>query len=136
MTISGFLCWDIHINTVTNVEFRQFLELTLQPLLLGDNYVLLDNATTHHTPKCHRDLERILRGKYFFSPPYTPEFKPIERGFSLIKRFLRDNENRALQNPIEVIQEAFNKYSNTGEEGFKVRNFWRIYDDKHSDFLN
>ena len=50
--------------------------------------LVLDNAHTHW----NLGLQEVLREagiKVIFTPPYSPEFNPIEEAFSKVKRFLR-----------------------------------------------
>ena len=51
---------------------------------------------------------------HFFSPAYSPDMKPIEKGFSQIKRWLRHHENEAL---LQSINKCFNLYSTTAKRG-------------------
>ncbi|MFN9905026.1 MAG: hypothetical protein ACK56F_02730, partial [bacterium] len=49
--------------------------------------------------------------------PYCPIDKPIERGFSNVKNYLRSHESQAILSPIEWINNAFTLYSTEGERG-------------------
>jgi transposase len=50
-----------------------------------------------------------------FVPPYSPNLKPIEPCFALVKKWLRQHENEALLNPVVFINRAFDIHSIGGE---------------------
>lgn len=114
-TVKGFIAWAIYEGSVTSTEVQHFLTYRLQPALMQDNVGVLDNATVHKTADCQDTLEYCFRGLYVFCPPYSPELKPIEKGFSCIKRFIRENEAQAILDPISWINKAFFLYSRDGE---------------------
>ena len=88
---------------------------------------MLDNARTHKTVSSIQSLNRAFVGLWLFSSPYSPFFKPVENGFKLVKEWLRDHEDEALANPIEMINRAFFLFSSRGPNGRVCRNFWNIY---------
>lgn len=82
---------------------------------------LLDNAQTHHTIEARNDLEEAFDGNYYFVPPYSPHLKPIEKGFKLVKEYLKQiNEDEALLNPINFINRAFTLFSIGGERNISI----------------
>ena len=97
---------------------------------------LLDNARTHYTVDARDALEEIFEGNYYFVPPYSPHLKPIERGFKLVKEYIKEHEDEALLNPVEFIHQTFNLYSIGGEKAASVFNFWSTYVAVHNNFLN
>jgi hypothetical protein len=154
-TTAGFLVWEIHDVTnggINEEVFQEFLFNRLQHVLSNDSFGLIDNATIHRTVDSRLMLENIFDGKYCFSPPYSPDLKPIELGFANIKRWLRSHENDALMRPIEMINNAFELYSILGERGHKgygifnftslitnnlihlARNHFNFYRKGHRDF--
>ena len=116
-TTVGFIAWAIYEGTVTHVEVEHFLVEYLQPVLSDRSMCILDNATVHKTESTQATLEAVCQGKYLYCPPYSPELKPIEKGFSLVKKYVRENENVALTDPIAYINNAFELYSIRGERG-------------------
>lgn len=94
-TSLGFLCWDIFSDTITEVEFQNFLDKTLWPFATGPLYGIFDNAAIHHTPDSRNLVEEIFDGKYEWCAAYSHEFKPIEKGFANVKTYLREREFEA-----------------------------------------
>lgn len=114
----GFVTWEIFEGTVTQREVTHFIEHHLSPYLAGDAFCIIDNAKNQRTEMVRACLNLYFRGLYLYSPVYSPEFKPIERGFSLIKGYIRKNDCPAFAaDPVELIQRAFQNYSVTGESG-------------------
>jgi transposase len=112
---AGFLCWSIYEGSVTAVEVIHFINTQLVHHIAGLSMVLVDNAAVHVTEPSRIALEDVTRGRYKFSPPYSPKLKPIELGFANIKRWIRDNEAEAVADPIAYINFAFTRYSPAGE---------------------
>jgi transposase len=125
----GFIAWEIFEETaVTQIEITHFLEHFLMPFVLEDSFCIIDNARNQRTPQIRNVLEGIFHGLYMFSPAYTPEFKPIERGFSNIKNWIRRHDTPASAlDPIGLIQEAFRLYSVTGALGLSGLFFVNIF---------
>ena len=92
-----------------------FMTNTLQPLISSRNFGILDNSSTHKTLAALEVMRDCFTGQYAFSAQYYPELKPIERGFSQVKRWLRHHEDACLGNPIFWINKAFQRYSINGK---------------------
>ena len=112
---------------IDGILFTSFIENTLRSYILEQTVGILDNARTHHTLNARDMLENIFNGNYYYSPPYSPNLKPIEKGFKQVKEWIRDHENEALRNPVEYINRAFHLFSIQGERSATVFNFWRDY---------
>ena len=133
----GFICWEIYTDeNIDAVKFQEFLNgrlrLALRPRLFG----LIDNARIHKTEESLQALEVEFNGRYMFSVSYCPIDKPIERGFSCVKKYIRDNEIAALNSPIRMINEAFQLYSVFGERGDCAYNHFKTYYDNHIAYVN
>jgi transposase len=127
----GIIAWAIYDCTITHIEFNHFLSERLQPRIARESVVIIDNARTHKTQESRTLMENIFDGNYYFSPPYSPHLKPIEKCFSLIKRFVRENEDEALINPISFLDYTFSLYSVGGEKAHAVYNFFNFYFQNH-----
>jgi len=46
---------------------------------------LLGNAAIHKTNNSWDKLDEIFNGRFLYSSPYSPDLKPIEKCFSLVK---------------------------------------------------
>jgi hypothetical protein len=60
--------------------------------------------------------------------------KPIERGFSMIKYWLRAHENEGLLDPIGLITRAFELYSVGGHRGFHAQHHFDFYFASHANW--
>lgn len=117
----GFLCWRIHYkDAVTHRSVDQFLNHDLKPFfdLCSDKICLADNASIHHTIDITHRLRIITNGKYKYISTYSPDFNPIERGFSNVWQYVRGmSEDIVSRDPIAAINEAFQYYSLYGPGG-------------------
>jgi transposase len=77
------------INCPMNREiFDTYVETQLAPTLQPGDVVILDNLSSHKSPKAEAILKQ--RGAWFlFLPPYSPDLNPIEMAFSKLKAHLR-----------------------------------------------
>ena len=65
-----------------------YIETQLAPVLEPGTVVILDNLSTHKSPRAAQALRN--RGCWFlFLPPYSPDLNPIEMAFSKLKAHLR-----------------------------------------------
>jgi hypothetical protein len=139
-TPHGFICWEIYPNqTVTAETFQEFLRGRVRNVLAirnDDPFCLVDNATVHHTVASEEALEEVFHGRYMFSEPYCHMDKPVERGFSNVKSFLRAHDAEALRNPLEWINRAFYTYSFQGERSSAAFNHWSYYYENNETYLN
>lgn len=114
-TVLGFICWSVYVGSVTGVEVQDFLHNDLRPFIHDQSHIVLDNAATHKTAEVVEMLGNVSNNNYTFCAPYSPHLKPVEFGFSNIKRWIRENEQQALADPVEYINRAFHMYSIHGE---------------------
>jgi len=97
-SLDGVLHVDV-IDQAWNADcFYDFVDGLLDKM--GDfpddnSVILLDNASIHHS----EDLQILIesRGKRLeYLPPYSPDFNPIEEGFSAMKAWLGRNRDYML----------------------------------------
>ena len=84
--------------------FETYVEHILVPELREGDIVVLDNLGAHRTPRV-RELVEAAGARLWFTPPYSPEFNPIELAWAKLKRFLRLAKARtrdALNNAIAL----------------------------------
>lgn len=94
------------IEGPTNKEvFEAYVEHFLGPALKEGQIVVMDNLGAH---KSERVRELIERGgcELHYLPPYSPDYNPIEEGFSKIKCFLRQIQARTRRALVEAIGKA------------------------------
>lgn len=89
--------------------FDTYIETQLAPLLEPGSIVILDNLSTHKSPKAAAALK--ARGCWFlFLPPYSPDLNPIELAFSKPKAHLRRIGARTYDDLIAAIGDICNLY--------------------------
>jgi len=134
VTPLGFLCWEIYAGTTASDQFIHFLETRVQPLLLVDNFLVLDNARVHKTDAARVALETVFTGNYYFGARYSPHLMPIETCFSMVKQYIRDNETEASRRPVAFIDQAFQQYAIGGTHADKVYNHFSGYFENHHQY--
>lgn len=76
-------------------SFVMYLDIYVIPDWDFNNTLILDNSPVHAS-------ERVLnymndnKIKYVFTPPYSPEYNPIENVWSKIKQFIKKQKSRTL----------------------------------------
>lgn len=69
-------------------RFESYVETQLAPTLRKGDVIILDNLSSHHSPKAAECLKSI--GAWFlFLPPYSPDLNPIEQAFAKLKALIR-----------------------------------------------
>lgn len=75
-------------GAMNGLAFDTYIETQLAPVLDPGTVVILDNLSTHRSPRAAQALKR--QGCWFlFLPPYSPDLNPIEMAFSKLKAHLR-----------------------------------------------
>jgi len=91
--IAGLRCDKLIAPWVLNgpmnkAAFDIYVETQLAPELSPGDVVILDNLSSHKSPRAVQALR--TRGAWFlFLPPYSPDLNPIEMAFSKLKAHLR-----------------------------------------------
>lgn len=112
----GFSFWKIYEGNCSSPHVIDFLT-DLRGYLKDDKYLLLDNASNQKSRSVTECLEQLYPDHHVYVPGYSPRLKPIERGFSNVKRYIRKYEytHRGEYDPVTLINEAFEFYSFRGE---------------------
>ena len=112
-----------------NAEVEQFLREKNGPIFQGTNKVLiLDNAANQRIETCMNTLEECVEGRFSYLSEYSPELNPAERGVSLVRRWICNEEyNYRFRSPIEPINDAFLEYSLQGQLGRNCYHFFDLY---------
>jgi transposase len=75
--------------------FETYVEKQLAPTLRRGDMVILDNLSSHKSPKAAAILK--ARGAWFlFLPPYSPDLNLIEMAFAKLKTHLRKAKARTI----------------------------------------
>ena len=90
ISLDGVLHLDILTQSWTADEFCPFIEVLLgqmNPYPQNNSVLVLDNASVHHFDGlCELVEGQGMRLRYL--PPYSPNFNPIEQGFSAMKAWI------------------------------------------------
>ena len=105
------------------------------PKFPPDAILILDNASNQNNNDVHEVMMDSFGGAYRFVPKYSPELKPIERAFSMVRTVIRDHENDTKFSDIELINYAFHLYSWEGERGTYCYQLFEGYRNNHNLWL-
>lgn len=106
----------IHAPTDTDV-FRCFVHDALIPALHRGDVVVWDNLGAHRAG----DLQKMVQsagGRLEPLPPYSPDFSPIEPGWSKVKQHLRSAEARTPAALGDASLAAFNSITAEDAKGW------------------
>ena len=68
--------------------FELYVETQLAPTLRPGEVIILDNLSSHKSPKAAAIMKAV--GAWFlFLPPYSPDLNPIEMAFAKLKALIR-----------------------------------------------
>jgi transposase len=102
----GFMTIDA--GTSTDV-FEAFVTHELVPNLRPNDIVVIDNLSAHKGPEVRRLIE-AAGCELMFTPPYSPDFNPIEEAWAKLKDIIRraqtrtrDAFDRAVANAIDQV---------------------------------
>lgn len=113
--IAGLRCdglvapWVID-HPMNRETFDIYVETQLAPTLQKGDVVILDNLSSHKSPKAAAILKQ--RGAWFlFLPPYSPDLNPIEMAFAKLKAHLRRIGARTIDALWKAIGDICDLYS-------------------------
>ena len=79
--------WIIE-GAMNRPAFETYIETQLAPRLKPGTVVILDNLSTHKSPRAAEALKQA-KSWFLFLPPYSPDLNPIEQAFAKLKAHLR-----------------------------------------------
>ncbi|RXV58668.1 hypothetical protein C6W92_16475 [Roseovarius sp. A46] len=78
------------INGAMNRDlFELYVETQLAPTLHTGDVIILDNLSSHKSPKAAKAM-RAVGAWFLFLPPYSPDLNPIEMAFAKSSRHLSE----------------------------------------------
>jgi len=80
----GLEAYTIHPNSITAMEFIEFVEMLSDKFNGQEFAIFMDNLKVHKTKDVLETCSR-LKARPIFNVPYSPDFNAIETYFSLIK---------------------------------------------------
>lgn len=88
MALDGFRGFmTINAGTSTDV-FEAFVQYELAPQLHPGDLVVMDNLSAHKSPRVLKRI-RSVGADVLYTPPYSPEFNPIEEAWAKLKDIVR-----------------------------------------------
>lgn len=73
--------------------FQAYVERVLAPTLRRGEVVVMDNLSAHKMPAIEAAIAAV-GAKLIYLPPYSPDWSPIEPGWSKLKTLLRGKKAR------------------------------------------
>lgn len=86
--ITGTRAAMITDGPTNTAVFETFVDWLLAPALQEGDVVVMDNLSSHKSPRAVELIERT-GASVLYLPPYSPDLNPIEKIFSKVKNFLR-----------------------------------------------
>lgn len=115
--LSGITTIMMLEGAVDGTAFKTFLEKMLVPTLHRGDIVLMDNVKTHKGKK----VEEIIRStgaQLRYLPRYSPDFSPLENGWSKLKELLRGIAARTVDTLEEGVKNALDKITEKDVKGW------------------
>ena len=81
---------------MNRAAFDAYIETQLAPELQPGDVVILDNLSSHKSPRA----AKLLKAKgvwLLYLPPHSPDLNPIEMAFSKLKAHLRKEKARTIE---------------------------------------
>jgi transposase len=102
LTLRGMVAPFVLGGPINRVAFEAYVERVLAPELRPGDIVIMDNLSSHKSPRT-RALIEAAGARLLFLPPYSPDFNPIENAFARLKALLRKAAERTLDGLWSVI---------------------------------
>lgn len=117
MGVDGFVASQLLDGPMCKPNFLEFFEQNLLAHLKPGQAVVLDNLNTHHCKEIKALAERhgiIL----LYTPPYSPQFNPIEEAWSKLKSYLRKQTARTVSTLVAEVAEGIRRITTTNIAGW------------------
>jgi transposase len=101
MVIDGLMNRDV---------FHAYVRHVLTPTLKPGGIVVMDNLPAHKGSETRRMIAAAT-ASLLYLPPYSPDFNPIENGFSELKAILRKASERTIDGLWETIGRAIDQFT-------------------------
>lgn len=96
ITMESTLAPMILDGPMDTLAFETYVEQVLIPELPAHCIVVMDNLSSHKTPRIAKLIEDA-GAMVWYLPPYSPDFNPIEQMWSKIKALLRAAKSRTYE---------------------------------------
>ena len=88
LRLSGIPAPMVLDGPMNGAAFQAYVEQVLAPILSPGDSVVMDNLPAHKSVSVRTQIEAAGAHRLYL-PPYSPDFNPIENGFSGLKSILR-----------------------------------------------
>ena len=106
------------INSGTSSDvFRAFVEQELVPNLKPGDTVVMDNLSAHKNASVQQLIE-AAGCAVLFTPPYSPEFNPIEEAWAKMKDIIRRVETKTRRAFDRAVARAMDRVRQTDISGW------------------
>ena len=129
-SVKGFVDWIVFPanSTMTEEEVGAFIK-RLKSKKEDGQVGLFDNAANQRTLYVRDIMRDTFNGLYYYCAAYSPWLKPIERGFSNVKRHIQslDHVLKWKDDPEGLIEHAFHQYSKYGPWSSHAEGHFNLY---------
>lgn len=101
LSVSGMCAPMLLDGPMDGEAFLAWCEQMLVPILKPDDIVIMDNLPAHKVAGIREAIE-AAEANLIYLPPYSPDFNPIENGFSKLKAHVR----KAAARTVETLEAA------------------------------
>jgi transposase len=117
LSLSGMEAAFTFEGTMDEHIFLHFLEHHLYPTLKEGDYIVMDNASVHHSIEVRVFLED--HGiNFLYLPPYMPELNPIELVWNKMKTLIKKIRARTIDNLYDAYENALNQITDDNVKKF------------------
>jgi len=97
MSLDGVVALGVQEGALTRADFTAFLEMLLDnmnPFPQQNSVIVMDNAQIHKGQQI-RDMVAARGMRVLYLPAYSPDYNPLEEGFSAVKAWVRRERDYA-----------------------------------------
>jgi transposase len=97
------------LGAIDGLTFEAFIAIKLVPKLWKGAVVIMDNCSIHKNNETLEELIKAAGARLIYLPPYSPDFSPIENGWSKVKSILRRIGARTYPDLLKALKTAFSE---------------------------
>ena len=114
--VEGMLTAEVLEGGMKKADFVRFFEHLL-PLLKAGQAVIMDKLRSHHDDEI-KALAAAHQVALIYLPPYSPDFNPIEEGWSKLKAWLRKLRARTIDALFSAVESGLDRITPTDVLGW------------------
>lgn len=117
LTLRGIIAPMMLRGAMTSRAFEAYVEQCLVPELKTGDVVVMDNLAAHRRPAIAAMVASV-GALVVYLPPYSPDFNPIEHGWSKLKSILRKAGARTLRRLMRALCVALRAITPSDSRGW------------------